>query len=63
MTSVLSRAIAALRVWLGLNDPAENHPHQPHGWLLPIPADVRSRRLELALSLVPVEAPSSRSRR
>jgi hypothetical protein len=35
MTSMLSRAIAALRVWLGFNDPAQNHPYRAHGWLLP----------------------------
>jgi len=35
MTSMLSRAVAAVRVWLGFNDPSENHLHQAHGWLLP----------------------------
>jgi hypothetical protein len=44
MTSMLSRAIAAVRVWLGFNDPSENHPHQAHGWLLPPLAVARARR-------------------
>lgn len=35
MTSLLSRAIDAVRVLLGLNDPAENRLHPSHGWLLP----------------------------
>jgi hypothetical protein len=48
MTSVLSRLIAAVRVWLGLNDPAENRLHPSHGWLLPVAADVRARTPELA---------------
>lgn len=43
MTSMLSRAIAALRVWFGFNDPSENHPHQAHGWLLPAVALARAR--------------------
>jgi hypothetical protein len=37
MTSLLSRAIAAVRVWLGMNDPVENRLHPSHGWLLPPP--------------------------
>jgi hypothetical protein len=43
MTSMLSRAIATLRVWLGFNDPSENHPHAAHGWLLPPVALARAR--------------------
>ena len=43
MTSMLSRAIAALRVWLGFNDPSENHPYEAHGWLLPPAAPARAR--------------------
>ena len=35
MVSMLSRALATLRVWLGFNDPSENHPYEAHGWLLP----------------------------
>jgi len=35
MTSLLRRAFASLRVWLGLNDPSENRLHPSHGWLLP----------------------------
>lgn len=51
MLSLLSRAIAAVRVCIGMNDPAENHLHPSHGWLLPIPADVRVRALEPVLTL------------
>jgi hypothetical protein len=54
MTSLLSRAIAAVRVWIGMNDPSDNHPHASHGWLLPTPSDVRSHALESALKLSPV---------
>jgi hypothetical protein len=48
MTSLLSRALATVRVWLGLNDPAENHLHASHGWLLPPIA--QRRALEGALA-------------
>jgi hypothetical protein len=41
MTSVLSRALAAVRVCMGLNDPSENRLHPSHGWLLPPSADAR----------------------
>ena len=58
MTSLLSRAIDAIRVLLGLNDPTENHLHAPHGWLLPPSADVRARAVEPGLTLAPVPAPS-----
>jgi hypothetical protein len=50
MTSLLSRAIAAVRVWLGMNDPSENHPYQSHGWLLPPPALVRARAVRNPLA-------------
>ena len=43
MTPILSRALAAIRVWLGLNDPVENRLHPSHGWLLPLAADARAR--------------------
>ncbi len=43
MNALLRRAIAALRVWLELNDPSENRLHPPHGWLLPEAAVVRAR--------------------
>jgi hypothetical protein len=43
MTSMLSRAIAAVRVWLGFNDPSENHAYEAHGWLLPPVALARAR--------------------
>ena len=43
MISILGRVFAKVRVWLGLNDPSENHPHQAHGWLLPATAPARAR--------------------
>jgi hypothetical protein len=47
MTSVLYRAIAGIRVALGLNDPAENRLHPSHGWLLPPVEAVRALASEL----------------
>jgi len=41
MIPFLRRTFAALRVWLGMNDPSENHLHPSHGWLLPVPAVAR----------------------
>ena len=61
MTALLSRAFAALRVWLGLNDPSENHLHPSHGWLLPPSADHRPRVLALAPAAA-VRLPSGRVR-
>ena len=46
MISILGQVFAKLRVWLGLNDPSENHLHQAHGWLLPAAAAVRARAAE-----------------
>jgi hypothetical protein len=46
MISILGRFFAELRVWLGLNDPSENHLHQAHGWLLPATAEARVRGAE-----------------
>lgn len=51
MLPLLSRAIAAVRVCLGMNDPIENHLTPSHGWLLPATADVRVRALEPVPSL------------
>ena len=62
MTSLLSRAIAAIRVWIGMNDPDENHLHASHGWLLPASADVRARALDAVLTLSPAVSPASRKR-
>lgn len=50
MLSLLSRAIAAVRVCIGMNDPVGNRLTPSHGWLLPIPADVRARALAPVLS-------------
>jgi hypothetical protein len=60
MTSLLARAFASLRVWLGLNDPAENHPYPPHGWLLLPSIDVRARALQLDRTLSPAPASTGR---
>jgi hypothetical protein len=60
MTTLLYRAIATVRTWLGLNDPAEDRLHPSHGWLLP-PSGAREGQLELALS--PVPEPTAPSRR
>ena len=59
MTSLLSRAIAAVRVWLGLNDPAENRLHAAHGWLFP--SD--SRTMVLARAVAPARVASAPGRR
>jgi hypothetical protein len=53
MSTLLFRAIAAVRAWLGL-DPAENDPQPPHGWLLPSPSDFRAHALESMLKLAPI---------
>jgi hypothetical protein len=47
--TLLSRAMAAVRVWIGLNDPAENRLHPSHGWLLAPPG---------ARALAPLKVPS-----
>ena len=61
MTTLLSRAFTALRVWFGLNDPSENHLHPSHGWLLPPFAEQRARVLAVAPA-VAVRVPSARIR-
>jgi hypothetical protein len=50
MRSVLSRVVAAVRLWIGLNDPAENRLYPSHGWLLPPASAVRARALALAVA-------------
>lgn len=57
MTSLLSRAIAAVRVWVGLNDPAEDRLHPSHGWLLPPPRALAPAKV---ISPAPVTAPGRR---
>ena len=59
MTTLLFRAIAALRTWLGLNDPAQDRLHPSHGWLLP-PSGAANR---LEPALVPVPMPPAPGRR
>lgn len=46
MISLLHRLIAAVRAWLGLNDPAENRLHPSHGWLLPPVAVAPARAVD-----------------
>ena len=48
MTSLLHRLIAAVRGWLGLNDPAENRLHPSHGWLLPPVAVAQAPAVDLS---------------
>jgi hypothetical protein len=59
MTTLLFRAIATVRTWLGLNDAAENRLHPSHGWLLP-PSGARDGQLELAPVPVPVSSAHGR---
>jgi len=59
MISILGQVFAKLRVWLGLNDPSENHLHQAHGWLLP--AAVRARAAQaVAADGLSIVRPDSR---
>jgi len=60
MISLLSRVFATLRVWIGMNDPAENRLHPSHGWLLPPPVP-RALAPAVALSPAPVAARDRRS--
>jgi hypothetical protein len=60
MTSWLSRAFGALRIWLGLNDPAENHRHPWPGGPLPHAPTGRVVALAPALATVP-STPGMRS--
>jgi hypothetical protein len=60
MRSLLSRAIAAVRVWIGMNDPSDNHPVPSHGWLLPSSSTVRALALERVLTLAPIPVLASR---
>lgn len=55
MTSMLSRAIAAVRVWLGFNDPSENRLYPEHGWLLP-PVSMARARPAIVTSADPLKA-------
>jgi len=44
MMTMMDRAFHALRTWLGLADASEAHLTPGHGWLLPVPAEVITRR-------------------
>ena len=44
MMTMMDRAFHALRTWLGLADASEAHLTPGHGWLLPVPAEVHTRR-------------------
>ena len=63
MISLLSRAIAAVRAFIGLNDPAENRLHSSHGWLLPPTGAPRARGFALAPTLPPATVSSARGTR
>ena len=63
MKALLSRVLAAVRVWIRLLDPAENRLSPSHGWLLPPSGDVRARALALVPALSPGHAPPSLGRR
>jgi hypothetical protein len=60
MRSVLSRFVAAVRVWIGLNDPSENRLYPSHGWLLPPASLARARVLALAVAPQVSSAPGRR---
>jgi hypothetical protein len=49
MISLLRRAFASLRTWLGMNDPSENRLYPAHGWLLPEPAVAPAPSLPLIM--------------
>lgn len=59
MMTMMDRAFHALRTWLGLADASEAHLTPGHGWLLPVPAEVLTRRLaaEAARSNVAAHGP------
>ena len=61
MRSLFVRAIDAIRVWIGLNDPAENDAQPAHGWLLPSSSAMRALALERVLTLAPVPVVANRS--
>lgn len=63
MTSALSRMVAAIRVWLGLNDPAERRLHPSYGWLLPPAADLRAVALAPARAVSSLRVPSAPGKR
>jgi hypothetical protein len=62
MTSLLSRAIAAVRVWIGLNAPAEKRMHPSHGWLLPPVPGLGLRALAIAEALSPEPSAAGKRR-
>ena len=59
MMTMMDRAFHALRAWLGLADASEAHLTPGHGWLLPVPAEVITRRraAEAARSHSPARGP------
>lgn len=65
MMTMMDRAFRALRTWLGLADASEAHLTPGHGWLLPVPAEVLTRRrsLEAARSNGPARGPVVEGRR
>jgi hypothetical protein len=57
MKTMMDRAFHALRSWLGLADASETHLTPGHGWLLPVPAEVVSRRRAADGAHVPAARP------
>lgn len=59
MKTMMDRALHALRTWLGLAEVSEAHLTPGHGWLLPVPAEVLTRRraAEAARSNAPARGP------
>ena len=59
MMTMMDRAFRALRTWLGLADASEAHLTPGHGSLLPVPAEVLTRRrsVEAARSNAPARGP------
>jgi hypothetical protein len=57
MKTMMDRAFHVLRTWLGLADAAEKNLTPGHGWLLPCPAEARSRRPAAAASSSPAPLP------
>jgi hypothetical protein len=46
--NLLGKAFQKMRAWVGLADASESHLTPDHGWLLPVPADVRLERQDAA---------------
>ena len=58
--SLLRRAFATLRSYVGLNDPMDDRLHASHGWLLPASEAVRARRAADTAGAEALHPPDSR---